>query len=238
MDFILFKDDELVYLPKDQAIQVEVNQEVNLPINTALPSQVVHHFIDKAEVHWIMDFCICRVSTRCQDFPQDVGCLFMGEAARDIDPRLGRLVSKEEAHEHIKKAGKAGLVHLIGRNKLDTVWLDVGPGKNLLTVCNCCNCCCLWKMLPNLAPDIGSKITKMDGIDLEVTSKCKGCGTCQQTCFVNAIKIVDGKAHIGEECRGCGRCVEVCPEKAIKITLPEDIDIDRTIRRIEEVVNV
>jgi MinD superfamily P-loop ATPase len=93
-------------------------------------------------------------------------------------------------------------------------------------------------MLPNLAPDIGSKITRMDGIDLEVSSKCKGCGTCQQTCFVNAVKIIDGKAHIGKECRGCGRCVEVCPENAIKITLPEYADITRTIRRIEEVVDV
>lgn len=238
MDLMLFKDDDLVYLPKDRMIQIETNKEIDIPINTVLPSRVVHHFIEEAETHWIMDFCICRVSTGCQDFPQGVGCLFMGEAARDIDPRLGHLITKEEAHEHIKRAGDAGLVHLIGRNKLDTVWLDVRPGEKLLTVCNCCDCCCLWKMLPNLAPEIGSKITKMDGVNLEVSSECKGCGICQQTCFVNAIEIVDGQARISQECRGCGRCVEVCPEQAIKITLPKLTDIDKTIKRIEKVVDL
>ena len=238
MDLMLFKGDDLVYLPTDRLIQVEINREIEVPVNQVLPSQVVHHFIEKADTHWVMDFCICRVSEGCQDFPQDLGCLFMGDAAKGIDPRLGHLVTKEEAHKHIRRAGDAGLVHLIGRNKLDTEWLDVGPGKKLLTVCNCCDCCCLWKMLPNLAPEIGSRITKMDGVNMEVSSECIGCGTCMQTCFVEAIKIVDGQARIGKECRGCGRCVEVCPEHAIKITLPGFADIDRTIGRIEDVVGV
>jgi len=237
-DRMLFKDDELVYLPKDRVIQVEVNRAIEAPVNMVLPSQVVHSFIDQAEVHWIMDFCICRVSNECRDYPSDLGCLFMGEAALRIDPRLGRLATREEAHEHIRRAGEAGLVHLIGRNKLDTVWLDVGPGERLLTVCNCCQCCCLWKMLPDLAPAIGSRVTKMDGVEVEVTPDCVGCGTCQGSCFVDAIKIVDGRAQIGEECRGCGRCVEACPEHAITITIPDLAAIARTIKRIENVVDV
>jgi ferredoxin len=162
----------------------------------------------------------------------------MGEAARRIDPRLGRLVTRKEAHDHVRRARKAGLVHLIGRNKLDTVWLDTGPGEKLLTVCNCCPCCCLWKMLPNLNHAIGGKITTMEGVEVRVTQDCVGCGTCQQVCFVNAIRIEEGRDHIGDDCRGCGRCVEACPKQAITITVPDLAAIDSTIRRIEDVVDV
>lgn len=234
IDWMLFDDDDLVYLPKDRAVLIEVNRAIEPLVNTVLPSQVVHSLIDEASVHWIMDFCICRVANGCRDHPQDLGCLFMGEAARHIDPRLGRLVTREEAHEHIRRAGEAGLVHLIGRNKLDTVWLDVGPGERLLTVCNCC----LWKMLPDLAPAIGSRVTKMDGVEVEVTPDCVGCGTCLGSCFVEAIKIMEGRAQIGEECRGCGRCVEACPEHAVTITIPDLAAIAGTIERIENAVDV
>jgi len=236
IDRMFFHEDELVYLPKDRVI--ELNQFIDAPVNTVLPSQIVHTLIDEAEIHWIMDFCICRESAQCQDYPTDLGCLFMGEAAGKIDSRLGRLVTREEAHQHIKKAAEAGLVHLIGRNKLDTVWLSVGPGEKLLTVCNCCTCCCLWKMLPDLNPMIGDKITRMEGVELTVSDDCVGCGTSMESCFVNAIQLVNGKAQISEECRGCGRCVEVCPEEAIKITAPDLDDIDNTIRRIENAIEL
>jgi len=238
MDRMLFEDDDLVYLPKDRVIQIRIDRSIEPPINTVLPSQVVHSFIDQAKVHFVMDFCICRESNKCEDYPRDLGCLFMGEAAGRIDPRLGRLVTRMEAHDHVRRAREAGLVHLIGRNKLDAVWLDTGPGERLLTVCNCCPCCCLWKMLPNLDPMIGGKVTKMEGVEVQVTSDCVGCGTCQQICFVNAILIEDGRAHIGDGCRGCGRCVEACPNKAITITIPGVTAIDNTIKRIEEVVDV
>lgn len=238
MDKMLFEDDDLVYLPKDRVIRIKIDQSIDLPINTALPSRIVHSFIDQAEVHWVMDFCICRESNKCKNYPRELGCLFMGEAAKRIDPRLGRFVTRKEAHDHVRKAREAGLVHLIGRNKLDAFWLDTGPGERLLTVCNCCPCCCLWKMLPNLNHVIGSKVTKMEGVEVQVTSDCVGCGVCQKVCFVNAILMENGSAHISDECRGCGRCVEACPNQAISITIPDLTDIDTTIKRIEDAVDV
>jgi hypothetical protein len=90
-----------------------------------------------------MNTCLCRDAKQCKDYPIDLGCLFLGEAALGINPRLGRGVTKREALEHIRRCREAGLVHLIGRNKLDTVWLGVGPGDKLLTICHCCPCCCL-----------------------------------------------------------------------------------------------
>jgi len=162
----------------------------------------------------------------------------MGEAAKKIDPKLGHPATKEEAHNHIKHADEAGLIHVIGRNKLDSVWLDVSPGQKLLTVCNCCPCCCLWKMLPNLNNSISGRITKMEGIEIQVGSNCVGCEACSKVCFVDAIKIVEGKAQINDNCRGCGRCVEVCPNHAISITAPTSEVIEQTIMRIKEKVDV
>ena len=71
---------------------VEVRQSLDLPEDVVLPSQVVDHFIDQASDLWIMNACLCRQSEGCEDYPIDVGCLFMGRAVRDINPRLGRLV--------------------------------------------------------------------------------------------------------------------------------------------------
>jgi ferredoxin len=238
MDRLFFEGDDLVYLPKDRVIQVEINQSFDPPESVVLPSQVVHSFIDEGTIHFVMDFCICRESNRCEDYPRDLGCLFVGEAASRIDPRLGMLVSREEAHRHVGLVGEAGLVHLVGRNKLDTVWLDVGPGERLLTVCNCCPCCCLWRMLPDLDPSIGGRVTKMEGVDVRVAEGCVGCGACLESCFVGAIRIVDGRSEIGDECRGCGRCQEACPNNAITITIPDLADVEGTIRRIEGVVDV
>jgi len=47
IDWILCEDDDLVYLPKDRAILIEVNRAIKPPVNTLLPSQVVHSFIDE-----------------------------------------------------------------------------------------------------------------------------------------------------------------------------------------------
>jgi len=46
--------------------------------------------------------------------------------------------------------------------------------------------------------------------------KCTGCGTCEETCPVEAIQVDNGKAMVDEEaCIDCGTCIEECPEKAI-----------------------
>jgi NAD-dependent dihydropyrimidine dehydrogenase PreA subunit len=47
------------------------------------------------------------------------------------------------------------------------------------------------------------------------TGKWTGFGICVEACPVNAIKIENGKAVIGEECVDCGACVGQCPVEAI-----------------------
>ncbi|HEY47747.1 MAG: 4Fe-4S ferredoxin [Anaerolineae bacterium SM23_ 63] len=237
LDHALFEGDDLMYLPRSGTI--EINQPINSPGEVVIPTQVVNHFIEGATVHWVMDTCICRQTSQCEDYPRDLGCLFLGEAALDINPELGRRVSKEEALEHVQRCREAGLVHLIGRNKLDTVWLGVEPGIKLLTICSCCPCCCLWRVLPHVSSQIGSKITRMPGVTVEVTDLCVGCGTCtDEVCFVDAIRLVDGRAVKSEACRGCGRCVDVCPEGAIVIRVEDDKIVERAINHITSLVDI
>ena len=237
VDWMLFEGDDLVYLPRDTALRVE--EAIDIPEEVVLPSQVVEHFIEQANCHWIMDACLCRDASTCEDYPVELGCLFLGEAASGINPRLGRAVTKDEALEHVQRCREAGLVHMIGRNKLDTVWLGVSPAERLMTICNCCPCCCLWRMLPYLAPEIGAKVSRMPGVRVRVTDRCVGCGACTLgICFASAIHLDSGRAHISNECRGCGQCVAVCPSEAIEITIEGTEAIDATIRRLASQVDV
>ena len=237
LDFMMFAGDDILYLPKDE-ITIQINQPIERQGETVVPSSILEHFVEEANYHFIMNWCICRSSSKCDHYPIELGCLFLGEAAMKIDKNLGRKVTKEEALEHIKKCQEAGLVHLIGRNKLDTVWLKVNPGEKLLTVCNCCDCCCLWRILPHVSKKISAKVNKMPGVVLSVDDNCVGCGTCVDVCFVKAIEIIDGKSVISEACRGCGRCVLVCPENAITLSIEGVQNIDESIERIESLVDV
>jgi ferredoxin len=237
LDRWLFAGDHLIYLPQDRMVLVD--EAIELPGEMVLPSQVVEHFIEQASVHCIMNTCLCREGNQCADYPIELGCLFLGEAARGINPKLGRQVTKEEALEHVRRCREAGLVHLIGRNKLDTVWLGVGPGDRLLTICNCCPCCCLWRMLPHVSPQIGAKVMPMPGVSVAVNGQCVGCGLCTQgVCFADAIQLVEGRAVISQACRGCGRCVEACPRGAIELLFEHWNFVDESVKSISSLVNV
>lgn len=237
IDKLLFEGDEIIYLLQDKVIKV--NKAVSEYDEFVLPSQVLEYFINKANYHWIMDFCICRDSMQCKDYPVELGCLFLGEAILGINPQLGRQVSKEEALQHIKQCQKAGLVHMIGRNLLDKQWLGVKLGHKLLSICNCCPCCCLWRVSSIINPKIGSKIKKMPGLQIRVTEKCVGCGECiMGICFVDAIHLVDKYALIDDSCRGCGRCIDVCPQNAIKLLIKDKEFVKKTIEKIDRIIDI
>jgi ferredoxin len=220
VDGWLFKGDQMVYRPLDQVI--EINEPLDTPGEVALPSHVVEHFVAEASHHWVMDACVCREACGCQEYPIELGCLFLGEAASGIHPELGHSVTAEEALAHLQLCREAGLVHVVGRNNLDAVWLGVGPRHKLMTICNCCPCCCLWRALPHFAPEIGAKIARMPGVSVTVTERCLGCGTCaRDICFVDAIHLSNSHATISDACRGCGRCVSGCPEGAIELSVDD-----------------
>jgi ferredoxin len=235
---MLFDKTNLTVLPKESEIEITMNKSIQPPDSIVLPSQVVEYFIRKTSHRFIMNFCICREAMSCKNHPINFGCLFLGEAVRDINHDLGKEVTMDEALVYAQKCRSAGLIHLIGRDKIDETWLGVGSKGKLLTICNCCSCCCLWKFLSDLDPHISSKVKRMPGVEVKVTQKCIGCGTCKESCYVRAISIQDKHAVISDRCKGCGRCAERCPQNAIQISINDELFIQKTIDRIESSVKV
>jgi ferredoxin len=236
LENLFFKGDEIIYLPHDTTIQI--NREISKPSDLVVPSEVIKYFINKTEYHWIMNFCICRSSIDCQDYPIEYGCLFLGRGIFDINPSLGKRVTRQEALDYIQKCSEAGLIHLIGKNRLDKQWLGVNDGNKLLTICNCCPCCCLWRITPILDERLGARIKKVDGVEINVTGDCIGCGNCTEVCFVDAIYLEENKAVISRECRGCGRCAIRCPQKAIEISFKDTDYISKSIQKIEKIIDL
>jgi len=232
----LFKGDDLMVLPLDKVVPIEENVEESVQI--ILPCQIVEHFIAEAGFLWIMDKCICRDSLSCENYPVDLGCLFLGDAARGINPKLGRSVTREEALLHVRRCREAGLFHLIGRNKIDSVWLNVGPGEKLLTICNCCPCCCVWTIIPDIADRISDCLTRMPGLKITVTDRCTGCGICTETCIAGAIRLENDRAVIDDSCKGCGHCVAACPEGAVEVRIEDGSFLEKSIERLSSKVDV
>jgi ferredoxin len=187
----------------------------------------------------IMNKCLCRNSTECTNYPRDLGCLFMGKTTRKISRRHCREVTRQEAIEHIDKCAEAGLIHIMGRNKMDSVWMGVGPNEELLTVCNCCPCCCLWRVYPDLSDTIQNDFFKLPGVSIQLdVDDCVGCGKCQEVCFAKCIEIENSKAVIDENiCIGCGQCSNNCPTNAIKLIYDKK-DVESVFDKINSLVNI
>ena len=222
------------YLPNKEVITI--NETIEKPPDTVLPTQILDDIIDKSEHFYILNVCFCRYFNNCKEYPIDVGCLFVGEAVLEIAPtHLGRLVSREEARAHVKKARDMGLVHMIGKTFPESYFLEVDDDK-LLTVCQCCPCCCTISLFEILPKEIGKLCRKLPGVNVKVDKdKCVGCKTCtKDVCFVNAIHVIEGKANIDQEyCKACGRCILVCPKKAISISFSDDKYPQKAMREIE-----
>ncbi|MEW6357696.1 MAG: 4Fe-4S binding protein [Planctomycetota bacterium] len=47
--------------------------------------------------------------------------------------------------------------------------------------------------------------------------ECTACGTCEEACPAEAIKVEDVAVVDEEKCTDCGSCVEECPVECIKL---------------------
>ncbi len=217
---------------------IPISSQIEVPEGTALPSAVIEHFIEKASHHVILYKCPCRTVRECNDFPRDFGCTFMGEGAREIDPEVGRHVSKEEALAHFRQACEMGLVSVVGKFKGDALALGVKEHRRLMTLCHCCPCCCISNGIHYAAPEFRRSIVKLEGVKVEVTEECIGCGSCVEACIFRQISLKDKRAVVGEECKGCGRCAMVCKKNAIRITVDNPDYIQECMERISALCEV
>lgn len=226
---------------KTDARWLPVNEDLELPESTPVPLALLDRFIEESCQRVIIDACPCRMFEGCKNHPWDIGCLFLGAQSMDgFFPLVAKKATVEQAKAHARKAIEAGLVPAMGKVRLDNSLIRVRDKGKLMTVCFCCDCCCIsgfFKHLP--LKDIEPIFPRLDGIVVEVnTEKCNGCGKCAKHCYTEAITVPYGKAQISQYCRACGRCATACPQDAIKIRIEDPEYIDKAYERIRQYVDV
>lgn len=218
---------------------IPVNKNIEGAENLALPIEIIDKLIDRSSTHVIMKKCLCRHNYDCSNYPDDVACLFLGESALETPENWQIPVNKEEAKKHARKAVSLGLVPMVGKIRFDSDTLGIKDRGKLLTVCFCCECCCLGRFLAPVPAEILDTLQHpVEGMTIEVTDACIGCGECTEKCYLNAIEIIDGRAVKLDTCRLCGRCAAVCKQQAIKIRLDNPNAVDDVVKRILSIVEI
>jgi ferredoxin len=204
-------------------VTIPVNKRLEDQGTTILPITVLKEMIRRSAHRVILHQCPCRQGMGCQDYPNDIGCIYLGEATKDMDPSFGIHASVDEALAHVDRAVEAGLIPGMGQVDLDCLYLGCLPKTHFASVCFCCSCCCVMYRNGYIwSPDVQKLWHKLEGIKIEVTDTCVGCGECLNKCWVAAISLEDGQARIDEKrCKGCGICVENCPSNAISIEVTD-----------------
>ena len=153
---------------------------------------------------------------------------------------MGKSVSVEEAIDHVDRGIAAGLIPQIGRVDPDPLMLGVKDRYHFLTLCFCCTCCCIaMRNMPRWSPKVKERMHALEGLRIEVTDECDGCGRCVDSCFAEAIDIDEELARIGGACKGCGICASTCPRDAISISVSDgDGMLAEAFRRIESYSDV
>lgn len=211
---------------------VPIREEIEVPESVVAPRRVLEDYIRRASARTILRQCPCRSGEGCEKYPRDIGCIFLGEGSRDVDPSVGYPATAEEALAHMDRALDVGLLPLIGHFKVDKYAFGIRDYGKLLTICFCCECCCVVRSgMRNLVCAYPDSLVKLDGISVRVTDGCVGCSECVGVCPVENISMVGGRAVIGEACLGCGACVDACSRGFIEMTMDFSSPIDEEIRR-------
>lgn len=214
-----------------------INESIELPENAPMPLAVLDRLIEEASHRVTYKFCGCRFAYGCDHYPTRIGCLMLGDSAIEGNPEHCREVSVEQAKEHARKAVDSGLVPIVGKARVDNTIFGIKDVGRLLTVCFCCECCCITRFVADVPlSKVEPIFPRLEGVSITVGDECKGCGKCIEHCYVKAITVQDKRAVISDYCRACGRCATVCPRDAIKVKLDDPDYVDKTIERIRSYV--
>jgi ferredoxin len=204
---------------ENEMMIVPVREVVRSEASSILPPVMLETLVRKATARVVLHRCICRTAEHCTAYPHKIGCLFLGDGAKQIHPDMGRPVSTEEALEHAERAVSLGLVPLVAHANFDAMVLGI-PYRRMLAICFCCDCCCSIRTGLRLGPHaFWDTVVRLPGLSVEVGDNCIGCGECESSCYVNAIRVEYGRARVSDECKGCGRCAEACPNGAISLRM-------------------
>ncbi len=208
-----------------QVTMIPVNETINQGDQIVLPYSLLVQLVEQASARFIMTECVCRSHENCQSHPVNLGCLFLGDGAAQIHTSMGRVCDVGEAKRHIQRGKQAGLYPLIAHTMIDALTLGI-PYRRMLTVCFCCECCCVVHRGMRSGPaSLMLVVQRLPGLRVTVGSACEQCGDCVEACPVGAISLDHRAAEIGEECKGCGICVNACPYQAITMEMEGKTDL-------------
>jgi len=187
-----------------------------ITVEQEIPAGVEIHPYDRASEYIAkapyisLGTCYCRhfgelVGRPC-DKPKD-NCMGLGPGAVFTAARgFGKLISKEEALEILKRSEKAGLVHC-----------SSNTSKYVDFICNCCPCHCgILQSVKNAAvPSMAATSSFIASLE---EGECSGCGDCVQMCPMDALALDGDVVALNlRRCIGCGLCVSTCPTEALRL---------------------
>ncbi len=185
-----------------------------------LPYEDVRHVLQKQD-RFAVASCACRhrynMDSNSPDCKHETEtCLHFGKLADYIiDNGLGRKISRDEAEEILARSAEAGLVHAVSN------WQE-----GVDTICNCCQCCCVYFQAFHSLKHAGSMSPSNYHVETNPET-CSGCGLCVKRCPMDALYLKpdrDTKNKKGKTsaikaglCIGCGVCAYACPTESLSL---------------------
>jgi|BarGraNGADG00312_2_1021985.scaffolds.fasta_scaffold07978_3 ferredoxin len=208
------------------ATYVPIGQTVEVEPGSVLPYQIIEDLVTRASNRFVLSGCLCRTAGHCENYPEQVGCIFLGDAAADISADRGRAVGVEEALEHVARAGELGLLPCIIHSSFDANLLGIDYRK-MLAVCFCCNCCCTFRTDMVGGPEAyRERIIRLPGLVMSTVGECGLCEKCARACSLGALTVDRDGPVFADFCKGCGRCADACPRRNIRIRLDPSVDTE------------
>lgn len=202
-------------------LSTKLPQMRTIPVAKSIESK--HHasnfdeiakLLQAAEGPFVIIDCICRKQKAmegksCKVTDRQETCLGVGHLAQiSIQNNFGREINRQEAISILEQNQKEGLV------------LQPSNTQKAEFICSCCGCCCGMLIAhKNLPKPLNFWATNFYAV-VDVNS-CVGCGTCEDICQVNAMKVNENERHAFvnlDRCLGCGVCVVNCPNDSIALS--------------------
>ena len=209
--------------PARRVERIQLDQPVMRDVRPVHPPvDMMKDAVRRASYRAVMHECLCRKIQGCTDYPIDLGCLFIGPAARAcVERGIAREATLEECLAHIDRAQAAGLsagAYFVEVEEYVWGFRDQDM-PNFLEFCFCCPCCCSATLFEQRA---GGELKRIlhQGIGWSCTvdeDACIGCGACAEACPHGRMDVVDGKARPHAACAGCGQCLKACARGALSV---------------------
>ncbi len=132
---------------------------------------------------------------------------------------FGPAVDYMVRHDFAKEVSKPEMLELLARSKeMGLVFCADNMKNDVSFICHCCGCCCNALLGVSRLGHPGMVVTS-NFIAASDEKLCTECGTCAESCPINAIEMApQASPRIDTSmCLGCGVCALKCPTEAMKL---------------------